>query len=261
VDKLKGKVAIVTGGGQGIGEGISLAFAKEGAKVVVADINSQTAKAVTDEIHELGGIALAVQCDVGDEQQVKHMVDQVVQEFGPIDILVNNAQSWGSPHEPHGAFPAAPLEETREDEWDHTFQTGAKATFYCCKAVFPYMKERGGKIINFGSANGILGREGSVAYNANKEAIRAITRTAAREWGKYKINVNVICPGAETPALNAFRDRFPQYMKALRKSIPLGRFGDPEKDVGRIAVFLASEDSDYLTGHTFLVDGGGLIHA
>jgi NAD(P)-dependent dehydrogenase (short-subunit alcohol dehydrogenase family) len=245
---LQGKVAIVTGAGQGVGRGIAVAFAKEGAKVIIAEINPETCKAATKEIKDLGTEALGLVCDVGDEQQVRKMVQEAVGKFGTVDILVNNAQ---------GLFPPCKLEELEEKDWDLSFQTGVKATWYCCKAVFPYMRDRGGKIINFGSEGGITGVVGRVSYNANKEAIRGFSRTAAREWGRYKINVNVICPIALTPALGDWADpssdKFKRYVES---TIPLRRAGDPEKDIGRVAVFLASEDSDFITGQTFLVDGG-----
>jgi NAD(P)-dependent dehydrogenase (short-subunit alcohol dehydrogenase family) len=254
--RLEGKVAIITGAGQGVGKGIALAFAKEGAKVVVAEINPETAQATTGEIHELGQKALAVSCDVGNESQVKDMVDKAVAEFGPIDILVNNAQSWTGRSAYHLG---SPIEDFPEDWWDLAFQSGVKGTWYCCKTVFPYMKDRGGKIVNFASYMGVVGWEGSVDYNANKEAIRGFSRTAAREWGKYKINVNVICPAAITPAMIAFGMASPEKVEEMSKAIdqiPLKRVGDPEKDIGPVAVFLASEDSDFVTGQTIMVDGG-----
>lgn len=170
--KLEGKVAIVTGAGQGIGKGIALAFAKEGAKVVVCARTAETINAVANEIRHLGGEALAVVCNVGNEEQVKSMVDQTVKKFGAIDILVNNAQSISR---------RVPLELKEERYWDRTFQTGVKATYYCCKAVFPYMKDRGGKIINFGSSAALRGDEGLADYSANKAAIQSLTRTIARE--------------------------------------------------------------------------------
>lgn len=253
---LEGKVAVITGAGQGIGQGVALAFAKEGAKTVIAEINPETASAVADEIHQLGKSALPVVCDVGDEDQVKKMVASAVDEFGPIDILVNNAQSWTGRTAYHLG---SPIESLPEEWWDLAFQSGVKATWYCCKAVFPHMKDRGGKIINFASYMGIVGWEGSVDYNANKEAIRGFSRTAAREWGKYKINVNVICPAAITPAMIAFGMASPDKVEEMSKAIdqiPLKRVGDPEKDIGRVAVFLASEDSDLITGQTLMVDGG-----
>ena len=129
------------------------------------------------------------------------------------------------------------------------------------KAVFPSMKDRGGKIINFGSSLGQIGGEGTAAYNATKEAIRALSRTAAREWGKYKINVNVICPAVSTDAMRGYLDAHPEQAEAMLAQVPLRRWGDAVKDAGGLAVFLASGDSDYLTGMTFQLDGGATMHA
>ncbi len=263
--KLDGKVAIVTGSGQGIGRGLAIALAKEGAKVVITDINQQTAEAVAAEIRALGRQAIAVTCDVGVEEQVKKMVDRAAREFGPIDILINNAQTLFIQYDPIETFP--------EERWDRTYQTGVKGTWYCCKAVFPHMKNRGGKIINFGSGWGVSGAPGWSDYAGCKEAIRGFSRTAAREWGKYKINVNVICPGIDSPSARKFAEKYLNFNSDNTASIEravgaltaggnaLGRFGDPERDAGPVAVFLSSSDSDYLTGQTFHVDGGAEIHA
>ena len=242
--KLEGKVAIVTGGGQGTGRGMAIALAKEGAKVVIAEINPKTGKAVAEEIRQLGGRAIAVQCDIGVEEQVRKMVDVAVREFGTIDVLINNAQTLFTDY--------APIEEFPEERWDRTYQTGIKATWYCCKAVFPYMKERGGKIINFGSGWGISGAPGWSDYAGCKEAIRGFTKTAAKEWAKYNIKVNVICPGIDSPSFRAFAAKNPQMVEASFK------LGDPEQDAGGAAVFLASADSDPITGHTFHVGVGGI---
>lgn len=251
--KLDGKVAIITGAGRGVGQGIAFAFAKAGARVVLTGRTAETLDAVAAEIRRLGREALPVVCDVGVEAQVKSMVDRAAKAFGPIDILVNNAQGMGAVGSRIVTAENIPLEEFPEDVWDGIFQTGVKATFYCCKAVFPYMKGRGGKIINFASWFGLMGHAGTAAYNANKEAIRALTRTAAREWGQYKINVNVVCPAVATA--ERMRERAAEY-EARARSIPLRRFGDAEMDIGRVVVFLASDDSGYVTGQTMLVDGG-----
>jgi NAD(P)-dependent dehydrogenase (short-subunit alcohol dehydrogenase family) len=248
--KLDGKAAIITGAGQGIGKGIALALAKEGAKIVIAEINKETCKASAAGIQELGGEAIAVVCDVGKEIDVKKMVDQAVKRFGPIDILVNNAQ---------GYTPRVPAEEVEDEHWDYSFQTGVKAVWYCSKAVFPHMKGRGGKIINIASGAGVFGLENASVYSATKEAIRGFSKTLAKEWGKYRINVNIICPLAWTPASEAFAEMYPEEYKRSIETVPLGRWGDAEKDIGGVAVFLASEYSDYMTGQTLMVEGGANI--
>ncbi len=246
--KLAEKVAIVTGAGQGIGRGIALAFAKEGAKVVIAEINPQTGRGVADEVRNLGEAVLAIACDVGNESEVKRMVADAVKAFGPIDILVNNAHKL--PPKP------SPLEQVDEEEWDKNFQTGPKAVLYCCKAVFPYMKNRGGKIINICSRAGIDGQPMLAAYSASKEAIRTLSKSAAREWGKYNINVNVICPVVQSAARAAWAKQFPELERNMLAARPIQRLGDPESDVGRTAVFFASKDADFITGQTIMVDGG-----
>ena len=256
--RLKGKVAIVTGAGQGIGRGISLVYAAEGAKVVVASRTASSAQRVEEEIRDRGGKAMSICCDVGHEEQIKRMVADAVTAFGPIDILVNNAQSFGTAEHPDNYPHPRRVEESLTAEWDFTLRTGLYGSLWCMQAVFPYMKERGGKIINFGSMSGQRGERGTVAYNATKEAIRALTRTAAREWAKYKINVNVMNPAAHSRALGeAQRDHPPKTDPGL--AIPMGRLGDPEQDIGAVAVFLAASDSDYVTGMTMMVDGGLLM--
>lgn len=248
--KLEGKVAIVTGAGQGIGRGIALAFAREGAKVVIAERDDKTCNEVTEEIRQMGGEALNVVCDVGDQGLVESTISKVATKYNSIDILVNNAQRY---------VPQRHIEDIEEEDWDKSLQVGLKSTWYCCKAVFPFMKDRGGKIINICSGAGIVGLEGRAVYSANKEAIRSFSKTAAREWAKYGINVNVICPVASTPATEYMKELDPEEYQDMINRSPLGRMGDPEKDIGRVAVFLASEDSDYMTGQSLMVDGGNIM--
>ena len=260
--KLDGKVAIVTGGGGWLGCGIVLALAKEGAKVAIADINEKAAASVAEQVRKLGGDSLAAPCDVADNDQVKRMVGEVAGQLGPPRILVNAAQSWDMATPTHEGW--STIESVTEQQWDAFYQSGMKSTLYCCRAVLPYMKDGGGKIVNFGSITGLEGWEGTADYNVTKEAVRGFSRTAAREWGKYKINVNVICPSALTPSkIEAAFGRDSQQAKGRRKFIedwtaklPLRRVGDPERDIGRAVVFLASEDSDFITGQTLNVDGG-----
>jgi 2-hydroxycyclohexanecarboxyl-CoA dehydrogenase len=259
VVKLTGRVAIVTGAGRGIGRAIALAFAAEGAGVVVASRTASTVAAVVDEITTSGGSALGITCDVGDRGQVESMVADTVAHFGRLDIVVNNAQGFGTADHPESSPGYKPLESFPEDEWDHTFQIGLKGTLYVMQAAFPHLRERRGKVINFASGNGIGAMKGTAAYNATKEAIRSLTRTAAAEWGKHEICVNVIVPTIVTDAARDFMDQRPGIEEKLVAQIPLRRMGDVDADIGPVAVFLASSDSDFVTGQTIHVDGGQIL--
>jgi NAD(P)-dependent dehydrogenase (short-subunit alcohol dehydrogenase family) len=251
---LEGKTAIVTGAGRGLGRAIALEFAREGAAVVVASRTPATVSQVVEQIKGEGGEALGVNCDVGVATDIEMLVHQSLERFGAIDILVNNAQSFGSRADPRN-LPRA-LEDYPEDAWDYIFDTGVKATFRLMKAVLPSTRAQGGgKIINFGSPAAQRGNEGMGAYNANKEAIRGLSRTAAREWGQYGINVNVISPTVPTSSGEAFRRNDAEGERLAKLQIPLRRFGLPT-ELGRVAVFLASADSDFITGVTVPVDGG-----
>lgn len=258
---LEGKVAIVTGAGRGIGRGIAIAYGREGAKVVIASRTQASVDAAAAEVKAEGGVAIGLTCNVGERDQVFSMVERAVTAFGPVDILVNNAQSFGTAHKPAGAIQVQPVEECDEEEWDYIFRTGLKSTLWGMKAVFPHMKNRGGKIINVCSTAGLTGVEGMAAYGATKEGVRSLSRTAAREWGKYKINVNVISPHIRSDAMDAW-EKTPEGKKALDMmlpQIPLRRHGDAVRDAGGLAVFLGSNSSDYLTGGTFMLDGGWIM--
>jgi 2-hydroxycyclohexanecarboxyl-CoA dehydrogenase len=252
--ELEGKVAVITGAGRGIGRAATKALAEAGAAVVVASRTAATVEAVTAEVTAKGGKAHGVTCDLSSRQSVDHMVEEAVDAFGTVDILVNCAQSYGISGELTPTYQA--LETFPDDLWDHTFDSGVKATLHCMQAAFPHLRTRGGKVINFGSGNGILAIEGTVAYNANKEAIRALSRTAAREWGQYGINVNVVVPMIETESFASFMDNHPGMREQLVATNPLRRIGNPDVDAAPVIVFLASEGSDYLTGMTFMLDGG-----
>ena len=253
---ISGKVAIVTGAGRGIGRAIALTYGTAGAKVVVASRSRSTVDAVAAEIERDGGTAHGLTCDVGQRDQVFAMVDEAAKKFGTVDILVNNAQSFGPSKKPHGTLNLQPLETFDEDEWENTYRTGLLSTLWSMKAAFPYLKEKGGKIINFGSSVGQLGMAGGAAYAATKEGVRALTRVAAREWGKYKITANVIVPSLRTDSMEEFLEKNPDMAEVIVKEIPVGRMGDPIKDVGPMALYLGSSDTDFVSGMTFMLNGG-----
>ena len=255
--RLQGKVAIVTGAGRGIGRGIARALARQGAQVLVASRSRASVDGVVDEIQRDHGIAAGLAVDVGDRAAMFGMVEETARKFGAVDILVNNAQGFGPASRPAPAPVIQPLETFDEDEWEHTFRTGVQATLWGMKAAFPHLKARGGgRIINLASEFGIVGNAGSAAYNSNKEAIRGLTRTAAREWGQHGITVNVVVPMVRTDAMETFERADPEGMRAITQQIPMRRFGDPLEDAGPLAVFLASSESAYLTGMSFMLDGG-----
>ncbi|CAB1367420.1 SDR family NAD(P)-dependent oxidoreductase [Denitratisoma oestradiolicum] len=246
--KLDGKVALITGAGGGIGQGIALAMAKEGADIAVVELNAEAAAKTVELVQALGCKAIAIPCNVGVRAEVNAAVDATVKSLGGLDILVNNA---------HASRPGITLEETSDENMALSMNSGFYATWFMMQAAFPHLSKQGGKVINFGSGAGINGMWGQTAYAAAKEAIRGMSRVAATEWGRYKINVNVICPAAESPGVKKWKEELPDQYKASLARIPLGRYGDCERDIGRAAVFLASEDSDYITGQTLMVDGGG----
>jgi 2-hydroxycyclohexanecarboxyl-CoA dehydrogenase len=254
---LENKVAIVTGAGRGIGRAIALGYAREGAQVVVVSRTPATVDDVVAEIIDAGGTAVAAPCDVGHREQVFAAVDKAIDAFGTVHILVNNAQGFGTEESPQPSTVFVACEDTNEDEWEYTFRTGATASLWFMKAVFPYMKKQQyGKVINFASSSGQVGFPGNTCYNITKEAIRALSRTAAREWGQHGINVNVINPALETRAFDAWKSARPDFVEALKEQIPMRRLGDPELDGVPLAVFLASSGSDYITGDTFMLEGG-----
>jgi 3-oxoacyl-[acyl-carrier protein] reductase len=242
--KLKDKVAIVTGAGQGIGKEIALAFAKEGAKVVVTDITGKE-KDVAKEIEALGVQSLALKVDVSNTEDAKKMAEEVLKKFGKIDILVNNA----------GIYPFKPFVEMEEKDWDKVLSVNLKGTFNCTKAVVPTMiKQKYGKIINISSiAGSVVGFSQLTHYSASKAGIVGFTRSLALELAPYNINVNVIAPGPiETPGTQALGT---EMYEQIKKAIPLGRWGKAI-DIANLTVFLASDDSSFITGQCIVADGG-----
>jgi 2-hydroxycyclohexanecarboxyl-CoA dehydrogenase len=245
--RLDGRVALVTGAGQGIGRGTALALAKEGAAVALAGRTLSKCEAVAAEIADLGGRALPIACDVSVREQIDAAVAATVSAFGGIDILVNNAQSSVQ----------AKLEDTTDADIDIAWRTGALATFHAMQAAFPHLRASGcGSIVNFGSSTAIEGNVAFGAYAMAKEAIRGLSRVAAREWGAFGIRVNVIVPNALSPASAQFRDAHPERFARMEARVPLGRVGDPENDIGRAVVALAADDLTYLSGQTLMLTGG-----
>ena len=242
---LEGQVAIVTGGGTGIGRGIALEFAKAGADVVVASRKLANLEKVAEEVRALGRRSLAVQTDISRKTDVDNLVQKVMGEFGAIDILVNNAAVLGK----------FSLLEAPEDEWDRVIDTNLKGYYLCCQAVGKRMVERkGGNIINIASTAAF---EGGGSYNISKAGVVNFTRGLARELGRYNIRVNAIAPGwvITDMAKYIMREDPERLRREAEATIPLGRMAEPS-DIASVALFLASDASSLITGQTIVVDGG-----
>ena len=241
--RLKDKVAIVTGGGSGIGEATALCFAQEGAKVVVCDVNEDAAKTVAEKCKATGQDAEAFKMDVSNKQNVEEVIHGVIDRFGRIDILVNNA----------GITQDSFAVKMAEEQWDNVLNVNLKGTFLCCQAVIPIMKEQNyGRIINTSSI-GILGNLGQTNYAASKMGVIGLTRTLALEVAKNNITVNSISPGATKTPMTA---KIPEDIaKAFTSKIPFKRFAEPQ-EIANVHLFFASDDSGYVTGQNIFVAGG-----
>lgn len=247
--KLQGKTAIITGGASGIGKGMALSFVKEGARVAIIDINEEVGNIAVKELQEYEPECIFIQANLAEHHKLAGIVEQVVHTFGRLDIMVNNAHASRNKM----------FDEVTQEDFDLSFNTGFYPTFYFMQAALPYLKETKGNIINFASGAGITGQISQTAYAAAKEGIRAITRVAANEFGPFGINVNIISPIANSPGIQEWKEQFPEKYNAMLSGIPLKRLGHIEEDIGRVAVFLASEDSSYITGQTIMVDGGSVM--
>lgn len=246
--RLEGKVAIVTGGGKGIGFGIAKAFATEGANLVLTgrvEARLQEAKEALEK--EYGIKVVPVVADGADEEAVANVVKTAVDEFGKLDVVVNNAQVSKS---------GVMLKDHTKEDFDLAINSGLYAAFYYMRAAYPYLKETKGNVINFASGAGLFGKLGQSSYAAAKEGIRGMSRVAAAEWGPDGIRVNVVCPLAMTESLEQWKGAYPDLYEKTIQGIPLGRFADPQQDIGRVCVFLASDDASYVTGETITLQGG-----
>jgi len=246
--KLKNKIAIVTGAGRGIGKSIVLELAKEGANVVVSDIDLKECQNVYNEIKNIGSDAIAIKCDVSKKSDVDSMVKKTIQKFKRIDILVNNA----------GVFLTKPFIRMTEKDWDFVLDINLKGVFFCTNVVAKQMlKQKSGKIILISSVAGKVGIMNASAYCASKAGIISLTKELAVELSLYNINVNAIAPGVIATRMTKDMLKDEKTKEVLLKKTPLGRVGKPE-EISKAVVFLASGDSDFVTGHTLVVDGGWL---
>ena len=252
---LEGQVAIVTGGGTGIGRSITLEFARAGADVVVASRRLSVLEKVGEEVRALGKRSLAVPTDISRKADVDNLVQRVMDEFGVIDILVNNASlTLGYDQPPYGA----PLLELSEEGWDKVINTDLKGYYLCCQAVGKKMVEqKKGNIINISSVAGMRGSARNPAYSIAKAGVIMLTRGLARELASHNIRVNAIAPGLVRTDMDKRRLSDPELVKQAEARIPLGRIPEPS-DIASVALFLASDASRHVTGDTILVDGGSL---
>jgi 3-oxoacyl-[acyl-carrier protein] reductase len=242
--KLAGKVALVTGAAQGIGKAVALLLARNGADMVVSDINLEKAEETAKEVQPLGRKALAIKVDVAKLGDVEKMVEAILAQFGKVDILVNNA----------GIARDKLILRMTEEDWDAVLNINLKGTFNCTKAVVRHMsKQKSGKIVNIASVVGEMGNAGQGNYAASKAGVIGFTKTIAREFAQRGINVNAIAPGyIETPMTDALPEKAKEELKRL---IPMDRLGKPE-DVAEAVLFLVSEASSYITGQVLNVNGG-----
>jgi 3-oxoacyl-[acyl-carrier protein] reductase len=247
---LEGRTVVVTGAGGGVGRGIALACATHGANVVIAARRTETGDPVAAEIRARGGNAVSIRCDVAVDDDVARAVQTAVDEFGGLDTMVHNALA------PVG--PPTPIEDVPDTTWRSMVDTALRASYLCAHHAFPHLRDRQGNLILLTSAAGVEGSPYIPAYGLVKAAQRGLAKSLAREWGPLGIRVNCIGPVAMTPAMEVAAEKSPVFTDGLLIGrTPLRRIGEPEADIGPVAVFLASDLSRYMTGQTLMVDGGG----
>lgn len=246
--RMENKVAIVTGGSQGIGEAYSIGLAKQGAAVVVADVDEKKGKEVVRSIRDSGGKAVFVRTDVSKKDDAVAMVKKAVDEFGKLDVLVNNA----------AILEAEPVWDITEEAWDRQMAVNAKGTLFCCQAAIEVMKkQKHGKIINISSIGALAAQPGLCAYHSTKAVALTITRSMALELLDWNIQVNAVVPGTTNTGMAKRAMADPSFKEQVVDPIPMGRLGNPEELLGAILYF-ATDDSNYCTGQTLVVDGGVL---
>ena len=246
--RLEKNVTLITGGGKGIGFGLASAFAREGSDIVITGRTESRLIEAKKKLEDQYGVeVLAIVADGADEEQIKGVISQTIEKFGKINTLINNAQASSS---------GLPLIEHTKKDIDLAINSGLYATFFYMREAYPYLKETRGSVINFASGAGFFGKPGQSSYAAAKEGIRGLSRVAATEWGPDGIRVNMIAPLAMTESLREWKENYPELFERTIQGIPLGRFADPMEDIGRVAVFLASDDASYITGETISLQGG-----
>jgi NAD(P)-dependent dehydrogenase (short-subunit alcohol dehydrogenase family) len=248
VSRLDGKVAVVTGAGKGIGRGIARRFAREGAKVVIAEFDTDAGKQVAEDLGALGGEGLFVQTDVSRKGDIEDAIAAAQDSFGGLDILVNNAISL---------TPDVPLEQKTDEMFEQMLGVALWSVWWGMQTAFPVMKAAGGgRIINFYSIDADNGNWVHGDYNTAKGGVQALTRTAGFQWARHNILVNAIAPIAASAAFEEMVSANPALLEAVPLMIPCGRMGDPEEDIAPVAAFLASDEARFITGATIPVDGG-----
>jgi len=250
VAKFDGKVVIVTGAGRGMGRATAIRFGREGARVVVAEVNAEHGQEVAGEIRDAGGTAIAVQGDVGKPDEVRRMFADAKKHLGAVDILVNNA----------GIAVARSILDYTEQDWDRQMDVNVKGVFFCCQeAAREMIPRRQGKIVNFASTSAFVSSsKPEVAYDASKAAVRQMTVSIAAELAPHGINVNAVAPGTISTEMTKSSLASDEGMAWQLARIPMGRVGQPD-DIASVVLFLCSPEASYITGHTLVADGGWLL--
>jgi NAD(P)-dependent dehydrogenase (short-subunit alcohol dehydrogenase family) len=250
--RLEGRTAVVTGAARGIGFGIASRFVKEGCAVALVDVDDVALREAGASLQSFGARTHLIHADVGNRLEVDRMIEEAINEFGRLDILVNNAFALG---------PMGPVETKDSADFDLALRVCFYATLWAMQAAFPHMSARGsGRIINLVSLAGVDAHPFEADYNAAKEAVRAITRSAAREWAQKGVLVNAIAPFAASSAFLRVQQSRPDAAAKLVSQVPVGRMGDPEDDIAPVALFLASDECRYVTGNVIYADGGAHIN-